>query len=940
MAQAATQEWTTPDGALGFSANCGDFKADVRVFCTRAPAQYDTVKVALDKTAEFTIRFPGGYYAYGTLVLNRDGAGGAVLVAAVSYGAAGVSPPLHAQGVVACFPDPDVPPCPPLPINPVDPFDPVAPVAPVDPVDPPDPWPQPVNDGDGVLFPYMYIRTWPLASASDVARRFVSYVPLQPAARQDSLFAQLASATSRRAREALALDFIEGSAPFQGQFVSETDVHAGTFALLMRLSDWLRQYDGAPAQAAAALTAQTAPGLVGSDTYAGDLERIWESYVALVIAPWSEPALLPQMSMLLVAAHALRYVLTPPTGAPPLDARGLRELAGASVILPGAVFPLPPAGLPATPTLSSSSSSSSSPALAEQGWIEPYAIGDLQLVRQRLLRHVPGDIAAIDNIARGERREVSRRRSRRQHEMAASATADADDLATRAGATRADLLAETVKTIATKTSTKNYTNLATTYGPPTVATINGGPVTTTVQQGPNADDVTRFARDVLNQTVHRIRRGIDSVRSSSLTQEASETNSSTLDNSQGMADRTIIYRWVNKVYEARVVNYGQRLMLEFVLPAPSSAYRREVALGERAGPCAPPPAAEGMGDFADIATDNYARLAAKYGARDIVPPPVAMRYVSAVLAIGESSLLAVPPGYYAGFAVVNAICGAGTTAPSVLVGTKTFSPPYAALAMASGCGNTVPIAVGADVANASPPDATGQAGQSAMVTITVTCMPTEATMDAWRIQTYNAVMAGYDAQCAARSASGFPEYRGQGGQAHLDAHQVAAHELRRGCLNLIQQYCATLTGDPDPAWQHAGRQRSGSRRLLPLEEMFEWSEMSFRFYRKNGADAQPVAIDDGGKGAMPLAAFLDASLARVLVPARPAYVYGVLYMLSSGMLWEAGQDTTPVASADVAIVNEFKTMACARQPGCHPVGPAWEVVVPTAMQVIDGVALP
>jgi hypothetical protein len=143
-------------------------------------------------------------------------------------------------------------------------------------------------------------------------------------------------------------------------------------------------------------------------------------------------------------------------------------------------------------------------------------------------------------------------------------------------------------------------------------------------------------------------------------------------------------------------------------------------------------------------------------------------------------------------------------------------------------------------------------------------------MDAWRIQTYNAVMAGYDAQCAARSASGFPEYRGQGGQAHLDAPQVAAHELRRGCLNLIQQYCATLTGDPDPAWQHAGRQRSGSRRLLPLEEMFEWSEMSFRFYRKNGADAQPVAIDDGGEGAMPLADFLDASLARVLVPARPA----------------------------------------------------------------------
>ena len=51
-----------------------------------------------------------------------------------------------------------------------------------------------------------------------------------------------------------------------------------------------------------------------------------------------------------------------------------------------------------------------------------------------------------------------------------------------------------------------------------------------------------------------------------------EKNEHGFDNKLGTGHVIGIYRWVDKYYKARLINYGKRLMLEFIVPEPAAFY--------------------------------------------------------------------------------------------------------------------------------------------------------------------------------------------------------------------------------------------------------------------------------------------------------------------------------------------------------------------------------
>jgi hypothetical protein len=59
-----------------------------------------------------------------------------------------------------------------------------------------------------------------------------------------------------------------------------------------------------------------------------------------------------------------------------------------------------------------------------------------------------------------------------------------------------------------------------------------------------------------------------------------------------------------------------------------------------------------------------------------------------------------------------------------------------------------------------------------------------------------------------------------------------------------------------------------------------------------------------------------------------------LYFYACGKLWPGADGLVPALAGDLALVSDLKraqeSPACARR-----VGPAWQVVVPTTMQVLD-----
>src|SRR5690606_27996611 len=68
-----------------------------------------------------------------------------------------------------------------------------------------------------------------------------------------------------------------------------------------------------------------------------------------------------------------------------------------------------------------------------------------------------------------------------------------------------------------------------------------------------------FAEDITKRALERITQKISSKRSSKLMKEFEEKSSHGFDNRAGDKHVTGVYRWIDKVYKNRIVNYGKRL---------------------------------------------------------------------------------------------------------------------------------------------------------------------------------------------------------------------------------------------------------------------------------------------------------------------------------------------------------------------------------------------
>lgn len=961
MNEMVKRRWTALDGCLVFDITLNREPLDnvpsrAEISCKSGPAESQMVTITQQwPTHAFDFKFRSGCYVRGFLQqktpVHIDGVTNTAIFADIRYGMKGQADEHHFEGImVACPIRGPVPPPQPWPPQPT----PIEPDRPVDPIDPVEPIPI-INSHPEELFPYVYVRRWPKVSALDLLMGFVQYVGASPPS--STFFDDLVLARNhgRDAAQALALQFIDGDPPYQNDFVGSLGQLAGPvgqFADVLRqlprpetsASDWLAKAREQLSQllASHALTWS----YFGSAEYAQALDRVWQSYFALVVTLGYDTALLDALTRVLVMAHLIEVALVPygGPGAAGTDASAVlpqpvhvsvaqvKVLLRATVVLPAQVFPLPPAQLPAL-----------SPPSAPLGWMEPYAMGDLQMVRQRLLRYQSGEIARIENVMRGERREVTHKRTHRQVDTYKQTSAEMQVLQNDAADERSNLQQEARKTVAEATETNQYNKFTSSYGPPTQATLDGS-WSKVIQQGanPGQDDTTRFARDILNKTVNRISRSVSQTRSSSTMNQTEDMVLSLIDNTGGAHSLRGVFRWLNKVYEACVVNYGQRLMVEFMLCQPAAAFiAQEQALAGQDFVKPRPPLQWGVSTFESITPENYARLGAYYGVLDLEPPPLAQRFASATLRGGEEKLIAVPSGYCATTAYVNYVCTpTGLPTPVVLVGRQTFSPTVAAgTAPLQGEDDSVPVSVLDYPPSLSPPS-----DPQVLVNVEVMCAPSKRCMDQWRIRTYASVMRAYQERLAAYQArsDGGASARGAG-RSPLANRQIEQRELKNGCLRLLLERLLTLTGMPADAARLSPPSEftvNEPRYLQFLDEVLEWSEMVYSFYASPlpatpgaagvGVELGSLANDDDAL----FGSFLQADQARVLLPVQPRHVMAFLYFYGAGMLWPSDDTLAPVNPGDVALVNDWKQS----EPKHHTiqrVGPCWEVVVPTAMQVLD-----
>ncbi len=575
------------------------------------------------------------------------------------------------------------------------------------------------------------------------------------------------------------------------------------------------------------------------------------------------------------------------------------------------------------------------------GTARPIGIADLMVVEQDIQKYEMGEIAHIENVLRGEAKERKHRRTQTTEESLFIETERTEQTERELETTeRFELQQESQQVINQDTSKEVGVTASGSYGPSIDVTLNTDFATNSSRED-SKRTATTFARDVTARAASRIQDRTLQRRFRRTVEEIEEINTHTLDN-RGQSDHAIgIYRWVDKLYKAQIVNYGRRLMYEFIVPEPAAFMRYALSrpsvepssleMPEPPGYCV-----DGSSQFeplkaADIAPDNYLFWASMYGASDIEPPQP--MFITLGEAISESNLangvgskaskeIEVPPGYVAHTAyrstpaitVRQTLKKDGTEAfrSFILLIDRTemkfdgITIPVSTIRLSKET-NTVPVSILAVNLNAYA------------VNVVVMCLRTVEKYQTWQHKTYNAIMIAYQA-LKARSDEKLEATQVQQGVAirgrnPLLNREIEKTELKKQCLSLLTGQHFDLfdamrrnvapQGYPELDLEEADAE---GRYIQFFEQAFEWVNITYIFYPYFWGlkDEWPALalLDDTD----PLfGRFLQAGAARVQVPVSPGYENAIAYFTASnGIIWDGGDPPHVKDKLYRSIVAEIK----------------------------------
>jgi hypothetical protein len=253
-------------------------------------------------------------------------------------------------------------------------------------------------------------------------------------------------------------------------------------------------------------------------------------------------------------------------------------------------------------------------------------IGVFRKVEQEVCCYVPGEVSRIENILAREYKERTTR-SLISTEVTEEETVEieVENQSDTVSTTRNELQTEIATELAKDTSIGTGASLGVEAEWPTgsvsadayfdYATSNSSSTSDSVAQ--------TYAQEVVDSALERVLQKTTQKRTSRILEEYEENNRHGFDNREGVNHVTGVYRWVDIIYTNRLVNYGKRLMLEFLIPEPARFYK--MALEAQAETASEdvldsigleeptPPSEHGINSADSITEDNYLEFGRLYG---------------------------------------------------------------------------------------------------------------------------------------------------------------------------------------------------------------------------------------------------------------------------------------------------------------------------------------
>jgi hypothetical protein len=212
--------------------------------------------------------------------------------------------------------------------------------------------------------------------------------------------------------------------------------------------------------------------------------------------------------------------------------------------------------------------------------VNKVGFADYRRVEQELCCYLPGEVSHIENVMAKEYKERSTRSLVSSEDRTETSTElEMENLSDTSTTDRNELHSEIENAFEAERS--NKVNLATgvevKFGERFKFNIGADLEFATSNSASSNNRIARtVAEDVTKRALSSVIQKVSQKRSSILKREFEENNRHGFDNRKGTKHVSGVYRWVDKIYTNRLVNYDKRLMYEFMTPEPSRLFKEAI----------------------------------------------------------------------------------------------------------------------------------------------------------------------------------------------------------------------------------------------------------------------------------------------------------------------------------------------------------------------------
>ena len=191
-------------------------------------------------------------------------------------------------------------------------------------------------------------------------------------------------------------------------------------------------------------------------------------------------------------------------------------------------------------------------------------VADYRKVEQEICCYEPGEVSHIENIMAREYKEKATERIRSTDTtLTKSSESESENLTDTTTTSRNEMHREVSQVIAEDSQFGLQTGFR--YGG---FSIDASFANNSSQEDSSTQAQT-YAQDVTQRAMERVVTKNKSELITKIIESYKENNKHGFDNTKGEENISGVYRFINKVYNNQIVNYGKRAMVEFMIPEPS-----------------------------------------------------------------------------------------------------------------------------------------------------------------------------------------------------------------------------------------------------------------------------------------------------------------------------------------------------------------------------------